>query len=89
MLVAHRPQSVVMQVKDEWESIPLFVREKQLREKVVPISHGALWDWVGNRSFPHPVKLSSGVTAWKRSDLKAWAEGTWLPDAADCVVVPQ
>jgi prophage regulatory protein len=61
--------------QNEWEKIPLYVREKQVRSDIIPISHGALWEWVAKRTFPAPIKLSSGVTVWKRSDLMAWAIG--------------
>jgi prophage regulatory protein len=73
-----KPQSAVIQIRDEWENLPLYVREKQVRSDIIPISHGSLWDWVAKRTFPAPVKLSSGVTAWKRADLKSWADGTWV-----------
>lgn len=63
--------------RDHWGTIPLFVREKQLRRDFLPVAHSTLWAWVSAGSFPAPAKLSSGVTAWKRSDLKSWAEGTW------------
>lgn len=59
--------------------LPALVREKQLRTDFVKIAHGTLWDWVAKSTFPPPVKLSSGVTAWKRSDLQAWADGSWTP----------
>ncbi|NTV70988.1 MAG: AlpA family phage regulatory protein [Azonexaceae bacterium] len=59
--------------------LPALVREKQLRNDFVRIAHGTLWDWVAKNTFPAPVKLSSGVTAWRRSDLMAWASGSWTP----------
>lgn len=71
------PQSAVTEIRDGWEDIPLFPREKLIRSKIVNVSHGAFWDWVGKGKFPPPVKLSAGVTAWKRADLIAWANGTW------------
>jgi hypothetical protein len=37
-----------------------------------------LWDWVAKGTFPPPCRLSTGVTAWKRCDLKAWADGSWV-----------
>ena len=76
-----KQQSAVIEILNEWECIPLYVREKQVRSDVIRISHGALWDWVAKKTFPSPVKLSSGVTAWKRGDLQAWAEGSWAPEA--------
>jgi prophage regulatory protein len=74
-----KPQSAVLDSRDGWENIPLYVREKQIRSEIIPVSHGALWDWVAKGIFPAPSRLTSGVTAWKRSDIKVWAEGNWTP----------
>lgn len=62
---------------DEWANLPLYIREKQIRAAVFPVSHGTLWDWVSKGSFPQPVRLSSGVSAWRRGDLRLWADGAW------------
>ena len=37
-----------------------------------PISPASLWRKVKNGSFPKPVKLSAGITAFKNSDLAEW-----------------
>ncbi len=37
-----------------------------------PISHASLWRKVKAGTFPKPVKLSEGITAWKNSDLLEW-----------------
>jgi predicted DNA-binding transcriptional regulator AlpA len=79
-ITSNKPQSAVIEVRDGWEKIPLFPREKTVRSEIVEISHGTLWDWVAKGTFPAPLKLSSGVTAWKRCDLIAWADGTWVPE---------
>lgn len=71
--------SAAIEASDGWENIPLYVREKQIRSEIIPVSHGALWDWVAKGTFPAPSRLTSGVTAWKRSDIKVWAEGNWTP----------
>lgn len=76
-----KPQSAVIEASDGWEKIPLYAREKLIRSQIVNVSHGAFWDWVGKGKFPAPVKLSAGVTAWKRSDLIDWANGTWKAEA--------
>jgi predicted DNA-binding transcriptional regulator AlpA len=54
-----------------------FVREKQLvnqkgRPGIVPVSHATLWRMVKARTFPEPIKLSAGVTAWRVEDVRAW-----------------
>lgn len=66
---------------DNFANLPAFVREKQLRKEFIKIGHGTLWAWVAKQTFPTPTKLSSGVTAWKRSDLIDWANGTWKAEA--------
>lgn len=37
-----------------------------------PISPASLWRKVKNGSFPKPVKLSQGITAFRNSDLAEW-----------------
>jgi prophage regulatory protein len=37
-----------------------------------PISPASLWRKVKNGSFPKPVKLSEGITAFKNLDLVEW-----------------
>lgn len=82
------PQSLAF-ATDEWAHLPLFVREKRVRSDVVPVAHGTLWGWVAKGTFPRPICLSSGVSAWKRGDLKAWSEGTWKPEGGDVKNVPE
>lgn len=72
-----KPSNSAMQPGDNFAGLPALVREKQLRQNFIQIGHGTLWDWVAKNKFPAPIKLSSGVTAWKRSDLIAWADGSW------------
>jgi predicted DNA-binding transcriptional regulator AlpA len=44
-------------------------------KSVIPIygmSAATIWRKVKDGTFPKPVKLSAGVTAWKIEDLLAW-----------------
>jgi prophage regulatory protein len=41
---------------------------------VVPVSSATLWRWVKAGTFPAPVKLSSGMTAWRVGDVRAWMQ---------------
>jgi predicted DNA-binding transcriptional regulator AlpA len=44
-------------------------------KSVVPIygmSPATIWRKVKEGTFPKPVKLSAGVTAWRASDLESW-----------------
>ena len=38
----------------------------------VPISKSTLWRRVQAKTFPAPVKLSLGVTAWRAEDIRGW-----------------
>lgn len=49
-----------------------FVRQAQLLAGILPFSAATLWRKVKNHTFPAPVKLSAGVTAWKAEDVRAW-----------------
>jgi predicted DNA-binding transcriptional regulator AlpA len=51
-----------------------FIRQQQLIEsKLVPFSPSTLWRKVKAGEFPQPVKISSHITAWRVSDIRAWA----------------
>ena len=50
-----------------------LLRERQLRESYLKVAHSTLWRWVAEGRFPAPVKLGPRVTAWRRSDIEAWA----------------
>ena len=48
-----------------------FVRQSQLKA-VIPFSAATLWRKVAAKTFPQPVKLSPGVTAWRVEEVRAW-----------------
>lgn len=50
-----------------------FVRQSQLKG-IIPFSAATLWRKVAKKTFPAPVKLSVGVTAWKVEEVRAWME---------------
>ena len=51
-----------------------FIRQQQLIEsKLVPFSPSTLWRKVKAGEFPQPVKISPHITAWRVSDIQAWA----------------
>ena len=51
-----------------------FVRQRLLL-RFVPFSKSTLWRRVKAGDFPAPVKLSSGITAWKAEDVRIWIAG--------------
>jgi len=51
-----------------------FIRQQQLIEsRLVPFSASTLWRKVKSHEFPAPIKISSHITAWRMSDIRAWA----------------
>lgn len=56
------------------QPIPLYARQPQVLA-AIPISDATLWRWIKQKKFPAPVKLGPGVTAWRVSDVQAWAQG--------------
>ncbi|WP_258170947.1 helix-turn-helix transcriptional regulator [Burkholderia multivorans] len=50
-----------------------YLRISQLVSgRFVPFSKPTVWRKVREGTFPAPVKLSAGVTAWKLSDIQEW-----------------
>lgn len=60
-------------VKDALPALPEtgFVRQPQVL-RLVPVSKSTLWRRVRAKTFPAPVKLSPGVTAWRAEDVRRW-----------------
>lgn len=60
--------------------IDTFVRlSTMLKERIIPFSAPTLWRRVKDGSFPAPVKLSPGVSAWRLRDIEAWQRARSLP----------
>lgn len=57
-----------------------LVRQSQLvrdpkhptRPTPLPFSAATFWRMVGSGAFPQPTKLSSAITCWRVSDVRAW-----------------
>ncbi|MEO8631409.1 MAG: AlpA family phage regulatory protein [Betaproteobacteria bacterium] len=49
-----------------------YVRQSQLIPAIVPFSSATLWRQVKAGTFPAPVKLSAGITAWRVHDIREW-----------------
>src|SRR5512133_2601310 len=39
---------------------------------ILPFSAATIWRKVAERTFPSPVKLSAGMTAWMVGDVRRW-----------------
>jgi prophage regulatory protein len=46
-----------------------FFRQKHIL-KIFPIAPSTLWNWVNDGFFPAPIKLSEGITVWKKQDIQ-------------------
>jgi len=71
--------------------VPLtgFMRLAQVLA-LVPVSKSTLWRHVSAGSFPAPVKLFIGVTAWRVDDVRGWIEeksGVRLEDRVGSVAL--
>jgi prophage regulatory protein len=51
-----------------------FVRQSQLIPGPLPFSSATLWRRVKAGTFPRPVKLSEGVTAWRVEAVRKWLD---------------
>ncbi|RYH30970.1 MAG: AlpA family phage regulatory protein [Alcaligenaceae bacterium] len=57
-----------------------LVRQSQLvrdpkhptRPTPLPFSAATFWRMVGSGAFPQPTRLSSAITCWRVSDVRAW-----------------
>ena len=65
-----------MEIEKVVPSLPAtgYVRLKQLVPNIIPFSPATLWRKVKAQTFPAPVKLSVGVTAWRVEDVRAWMQ---------------
>ncbi|WP_428422640.1 helix-turn-helix transcriptional regulator [Methylibium sp.] len=50
-----------------------FVRQEQVLA-FIPFSRSTLWRQVAAKTFPAPVKLTPGITAWRAEDIRLWIE---------------
>jgi predicted DNA-binding transcriptional regulator AlpA len=67
MRVRHKPTGPIQ------PSNPQFVRQPTVLREWNPVSPATLWRQIQAGNFPKPLKLSQGITAWRRSELEAWA----------------
>ena len=51
---------------------PVLLREKQM-VRVLNVSKSDLWEGIKTGKYPAPVRISPRVTAWRVSDVEAWA----------------
>ena len=56
-----------------------FLRQADLIPGMLPFSPPTLWRKVRKGEFPQPIKLSVGVTAWRRAEVEAWIQAQAQP----------
>ncbi len=58
----------------QFDSLPdsALIRQRDLIQNVLPFSSATLWRRVKAGTFPQPLKLSAGVTAWRVSEIRQW-----------------
>ena len=56
-----------------------FLRQADLIPGMLPFSPATLWRKVRKGEFPQPIKLSVGVTAWRRAEVEAWIQAQAQP----------
>lgn len=44
------------------------------RDGMLPVTPATVWRWVAAGSFPQPVRLGPGVTAWPADAVDAWLQ---------------
>lgn len=43
---------------------------------ILSVSRSTVWRWSKFKpEFPRPIKISTGVTAWKLDEIQTWLEG--------------
>lgn len=61
----------------EFHKLPdeALIRLPRLMETgLIPFSVSTLWRMVKRGTFPPPIKLSAGITAWRVADIRDWLD---------------
>lgn len=61
----------------EFDKLPdeALIRQSQLLGTgLIPFSASTLWRMVRRGTFPPPIKLSAGITAWRVADIREWLD---------------
>lgn len=53
--------------------IPVYLSVNQLAA-IFSVSKVTVWRWAKDGTIPAPIKLSPGVTRWRRSDIRQLRE---------------
>ncbi len=50
-----------------------FIRLPEVMD-TTGLARSTVWLWIKDGKLPKPIKLSSRVTVWKKSDIDKWVE---------------
>lgn len=48
-----------------------YIRMPALR-RIIPLSRSTIWRKAKDGTFPKPVRISEGISAWKVEDIRDW-----------------
>lgn len=51
-----------------------YLTKKSLREFLGGIGASTIDNWIKEKNFPKPIKLSQTMPLWRRSDIINWVE---------------
>lgn len=51
-----------------------IIKARPAKRGLLPMGESTIWEKVRRGEFPKPVKISSRITVWKRSDIIKWLE---------------
>lgn len=50
-----------------------FLKDTEVAKRY-KVSRPTIWRWVSDGNFPRPIKLGTGSTRWRFSDLEVWEQ---------------
>lgn len=65
---------ITARAPDSLVRIKELARTPQNPNSILPLSPATIWRKVKNGTFPAPIRLSDGVTAWRWADIQAWMD---------------
>ena len=68
-------RNALLQQAVNYKTLPddVLIRPKQLvASGLVPFSIASVWQKSKIGTFPAPIKVTSGVTAWRLGDIRKW-----------------
>jgi prophage regulatory protein len=52
----------------------VLIREDELRNRRLRLSHATIWRLVRAGKFPAPIRIGARAIAWRLSEIEAWLE---------------